>query len=204
MSKSHWETIYKTKPSDQVSWHISHLDTSLEMIRALKLPKDASILDIGGGASTLPDDLIADGFQKITVLDISTEAIRVSQKRLGEKAARIRWIEADITRAPLEENHYRLCHDRAVFHFLTSPVERKKYVDILKKSLLPGGYVIMATFGPNGPQKCSGLEIVRYSPESLSKELGGSFKMEKQTVEIHKTPFNTEQEFIYCLFKKEF
>ncbi|MDP3920379.1 MAG: class I SAM-dependent methyltransferase [Candidatus Omnitrophota bacterium] len=202
-SKAHWENIYQTKKADQVSWFQSHLAKSLEFILELGLPKDGAIIDVGAGASTLPDDLLAKGFRNITVLDISAEALEVSKNRLVDKAKQITWLEADITNVPLKNNHYQLWHDRAVFHFLTNPKERKKYTQTLKDSLLKEGYALIATFGPNGPLKCSGLEIVRYSSESLQRELKEEFELKKHFLENHKTPFETTQEFLYCLFQKK-
>ena len=201
-SKDHWENIYKTKSSKDVSWYSPRLEKSLELIQSLGLSRDAHIIDVGGGASTLPDDLITAGFKNITVLDISKEALKVSQERLGKKSGLIRWIEGDATEVSLEPESYDCWHDRAVFHFLTKPEDRQKYVNNLKKALKPGGYALMATFGPNGPLKCSGLEIVRYSAEDLQRELGSSFHLERQFTEIHQTPFDTTQEFLYCLFRK--
>lgn len=201
--KIHWENIYKTKSSKDVSWYAPHLEKSLQLIFGLNLSKDAEVIDVGGGASTLPDDLLAKGYRNISVLDISSEAIKVSKDRLGNQSNLIHWIEADVTQAALKENHYDLWHDRAVFHFLTRSDDRQKYVHNLNKALKPGGYVLLATFGPNGPLKCSGLEIVRYSSESLRGEMGEKFKLEKYFTEIHKTPFNTTQEFLYCLFRKK-
>ena len=201
-SKTHWESIYKTKSSKEVSWYVPHLEKSLELILKLGLSKDAEIIDVGGGASTLPDDLLANGFKNITVLDISSEALKVSKNRLGNKANSFHWLEADVTQVVFKPNHYDLWHDRAVFHFLTKPEDRQKYIGNLNKALKQGGYVLIATFGPNGPLKCSGLEIVRYSVESLQKELGEAFRLEKQSVEIHQTPFGTMQEFLYGLFRK--
>lgn len=200
--KLHWENIYKTKSSKNVSWYAPHLEKSLQLILGLNLSKDAEVIDVGGGASTLPDDLLAARFKNITVLDISSEAIKVSKDRLGNKSNLIHWIEADVTQAALKENHYDLWHDRAVFHFLINSDDRQKYVHNLNRALKSGGYALIATFGPNGPLKCSGLEIVRYSPESLQKEMGEAFKLEKHFTEIHKTPFDTTQEFLYCLFRK--
>ncbi len=200
--KVHWENIYKTKSPQEVSWYQPHLERSLKMISGLDLPKTAEVVDVGGGASTFPDDLIAVGFRNITILDISKEALKVSKDRLGNKANSIHWLEADVTQVSLKPNHYDLWHDRAVFHFLIKPEDRQKYVNNLRGALKPGGYALIATFGPNGPLKCSGLEIVRYSAESLKKELGEAFELEKHFAEIHKTPFDTTQEFLYCLFSK--
>ena len=200
--KSHWESIYKTRSPNDVSWYTPHLEKSLQVIRGIGLPKDARVIDIGGGASTLPDDLLAEGYQNITALDISSEAFKVSKKRLGKISDSIQWLEADVTQASLKCSHYDLWHDRAVFHFLTKLEDRQKYVHNLSKALKPGGYALIATFGPNGPLKCSGLEIVRYSAQSLEKELGASFELEQSVTEIHKTPFDTTQEFFYGLFRK--
>lgn len=201
--KLHWENIYKIKSSSDVSWYQPHLEKSLELILELGIPKDSGIIDVGGGASTLPDDLLSEGFSNITVLDISGEALEVSKKRLANKAHAIQWLEADITTAKLKSNHYSLWHDRAVFHFLTSQEDRQKYVNTLRNAVKSQGHVLIATFGLNGPLKCSGLEIVRYSAEGLQKELGQEFQLEKQLTETHSTPFNTTQEFLYCLFKRK-
>lgn len=201
--KLHWENIYKTKSSREVSWFKPHLDKSLELILKLGLPKDAQIIDVGGGASTLPDDLLANGFRNITVLDIASEALKVSKDRLSNRQSQIHWLEADVTQATLKPNHYNLWHDRAVFHFLTKSEDRQKYVNNLNNALKSRGYALMVTFGPNGPLKCSGLEIIRYSAEILQKEIGNLFHLEKHLSEIHKTPFDTTQEFLYCLFQKK-
>ncbi len=201
--KSHWENIYKTKSSKKVSWFAPRLGKSLELIDGLGLPKNAEIIDVGGGASTLPDDLLAEGFKNMTVLDISSEALKVSKGRLGNKENQVHWLEADITTAALKPNYFDLWHDRAVFHFLAKLEDRKKYVEILNTALKPGGYALMATFGPNGSLRCSGLEIVRYSDQSLKAELGEKFHLESHFLEVHKTPINTTQEFLYCLFRKK-
>lgn len=201
-SQDHWGSLYKTKKSDDVSWYAPHLEKSLEIIRGLNLKKDARIIDIGGGASTLPDDLLAQSFKNITVLDISSEALEVSKGRLGNKANQICWLETDITAAQLKPTQYDLWHDRAMFHFLTKAEDRKKYAEIMRNSLAKGGYALIATFGSKGPLKCSGLETVRYSVEDLRKELGEGFELEGHFLEAHKTPFNTTQEFLYCLFSK--
>lgn len=201
-SKAHWENIYKTKSSKDVSWYTPHLDKSMELILNLNLSKDTAIIDIGGGASTLPDDLLAKGFKNLTVLDISAEAIKVSKDRLGNKVNLVQWIEADVTQATLKSNLYNLWHDRAVFHFLTNSDDRKKYVEHLKQSLKLGGHAIISTFSLKGPLKCSGLEIARYSPGILHAELGNEFKLIESFEEEHATPFGTTQAFVYCHFEK--
>ena len=201
-SKEHWENIYKTKSSKEVSWHKPHLDKSLELILSAGIDKNASIIDVGGGVSTLVDDLLEHGFKNIAVLDISSKALEVSKNRLGEKASQVEWFAADITQVSLKPNHYDLWHDRAVFHFLTLPQGRKKYVKAMNESLQSGGHLIIATFGMNGPLRCSGLEIVRYSPESLQAELGTGYQLLKHFSEVHHTPFGTTQEFLCCHFQK--
>ena len=202
-SKAHWENVYLSKSSKEVSWHTPRLEKSLELIRGLGLPKTARIIDMGGGASTLPDDLLEQGYQDITVLDISKAALKVSKDRLGEEGKVIHWMEADITQAKLQPDFYDLWHDRAVFHFLTKSEDRQKYIHNLSTALKSCGHVLMAIFGLNGPLKCSGLEIVRYSVKSIERELGDAFRLEKHFIEVHKTPFDTTQEFLYSLFKKK-
>ena len=199
-NKSHWEEVYSTKASNAVSWYQEHSELSLKLIDQTKLPKTASIIDVGGGASTLVDDLTKLGYSDISVLDISKAALDVAKAR--RKSEDIHWIEGDITQIDLSENRYDIWHDRAVFHFLTSSEDRQKYVALLKKTLRPNGQVIMATFSETGPEKCSGLKVRRYSAEKLQAELGKDFKLVSHYFETHKTPFNTEQNFIYCHFQK--
>lgn len=196
--KTHWETVYETKSDQQVSWYREHLDNSLQLILKTKVGKEAAIIDVGGGSSTLADDLLENGFADVSVLDISAAALKKSQERLGNRAAQIEWIEVDITEVSLPENHYDVWHDRAVFHFLTDENDRKKYVELVMRSLKVGGHIIVASFGENGPQKCSGLDVVRYNPETMHSEFGKNFKLVKSITETHETPFQTTQEFIYC------
>ena len=202
-SHTHWENIYHTKDPDSVSWFQPSLHHSLDLIIKSGLAPDCSILDAGGGASTLPDDLLNLGYSDITVVDISEEALRASRNRLGPRAVSIRWIAQDITRMNPAGLKADLWHDRAVFHFMTSEQDRCSYCDVLERVVRPGGFVIMATFGPGGPQKCSGLDIVRYSPQSLHQTLGNHFTLIEHQLEIHTTPSGAAQEFTYCLFKKE-
>ncbi len=185
-----------------MSWFQPHLAKSLELIAETGIDENASIVDVGGGASTLADDLLTKGLNHLSVLDISDEALNQSQKRLGEKAKQITWLEADILKAGLPENAFDLWHDRAVFHFLTKTEDRKTYLEVLRRSLKPGGFVIMSSFNLEGPEKCSGLDVMRYSPETMSRELGADFILLKSCQEHHKTPFDTAQDFVYCLFKK--
>lgn len=200
--KEHWENVYQTKARDRVSWFREHLDTSLRMITNTGVGKGASIIDVGGGNSTLVDDLLAHGFADVTVLDISREAMAGSKDRLGTKAGKVDWIEADITTVKLPENHFDVWHDRAVFHFLTDAEDRRKYVELVMNSLKPGGHIIVASFGLEGPQKCSGLDVVRYSPETMHDEFGDTFRLVESVGETHNTPFGTTQEFVYCYCRK--
>lgn len=202
-SKTHWETIYETKDTTQVSWFQRHPELSLQFIRTTGVAKTGQIIDVGGGASTLVDDLLDEGYQNITVLDISKAALDVARHRLGSCADNVTWLEADITRVKLRPQFYDLWHDRAVFHFLTSREGRANYVESVERSVKAGGHVIVATFGLEGPLRCSGLEVVRYSPDRLHDEFGEGFNLVGTTEELHQTPFGTEQKFIYCYCRKE-
>jgi 2-polyprenyl-3-methyl-5-hydroxy-6-metoxy-1,4-benzoquinol methylase len=197
--RTHWEKIYTTKAPDQVSWYRPHLETALALINRAVADRDASIIDVGGGESTLVDDLLKHGFQNITVLDVSEAAIDVNKTRLGEKASGVHWIIADITHVELEPKAYDVWHDRAVFHFLTSQEHRTAYVRQVVRSVKPGGYVIVSTFGPEGPTKCSGLDVVRYDADSLHDQFGAHFRLIESSKELHQTPFGTTQQFLYCL-----
>ena len=198
----HWENVYATKAVDQVSWYREHLDNSLKMISNTGVDKTAAIIDVGGGASTLIDDLLRNDFANLSVLDISSKAIDQSKARLGNQAENVDWLVADVTQARLPENHYDVWHDRAVFHFLTAAEDRRKYVELVRHSVKTGGHIIVASFGQNGPKKCSGLDVVQYSPDSMHNEFGDEFKLVSSFNETHETPFNTTQEFIYCYCRK--
>lgn len=201
-SRQHWETIYRTKSPDSVSWYQPSLALSLSLIKECGIPPDAAIVDVGGGASTLAGDLLSAGFSDVTVIDISEKALQTSQQRLGGRAGDIKWVAADIRDAGLAAGSIDLWHDRAVFHFMIDGGDRQRYCAALSRALRPGGYVVIATFGPNGPMKCSGLETVRYGPEALGSALGGGFRLLKHEIEHHRTPSGATQEFLYCVFKK--
>jgi 2-polyprenyl-3-methyl-5-hydroxy-6-metoxy-1,4-benzoquinol methylase len=201
--RTHWEKVYATKAMDRVSWYRPHLETSLGLIERSASDRSASIIDVGGRESTLVDDLLARGFQNIAVLDVSQTAIEATKERLGQIAEQVRWLVADITQVELEPGAYDVWHDRAVFHFLTAPQQRVAYVRQVARSVKPGGYVIVSTFGPEGPTKCSGLDVVRYDPDSLHSEFGASFRLVESSKELHKTPFGTTQPFLYCYCKVE-
>jgi ubiquinone/menaquinone biosynthesis C-methylase UbiE len=201
-SKAHWENVYKTKDIREVSWFQEHAVHSIELIKHTGVSLGAKIIDVGGGASTLVDDLLDLGYTEITVLDISGEALRRSQDRLGNRASRVTWLELDISQAELNSNFYDVWHDRAVFHFLTRPDDRHRYVQAVSRSVKTGGHVIVASFGPAGPERCSGLEVVRYSPETMHDEFGSDFELVDSTTQTHHTPSGTDQEFIYCYCRK--
>jgi ubiquinone/menaquinone biosynthesis C-methylase UbiE len=200
--KNHWDSVYASKKPGDVSWYQTHLEKSRELIRATGVGHDAEIIDVGGGASTLVDDLLTDGFTHITVMDISPTAIQSAQSRLGTRAREVVWLEADATHKFLPAHHYDVWHDRAVFHFLTDAADRRRYVDNVSHVLKPGGHVIVATFGPHGPLKCSELDIVRYTSEQLHAEFGENFELLHSTVEDHVTPGGKHQEFVYCYCRK--
>ena len=203
-SKRHWETIYQTKAPDAVSWYRPHLEKSLDLIlKAVDHDSKAAIIDVGAGEATLVDDLLAKGFQSITVLDISEKAIEDTKNRLGPIASAVTWMVEDITKVELPEHYFDVWHDRAVFHFLTEPADREAYVKTVAQSVKSGGHVIVATFGPEGPEKCSGLNVVRYDAESLHNQFGARFKLVEHTSEQHETPFGTTQQFLYCYCKVE-
>ena len=199
----HWEHIYQTKAPDQVSWYSPHLNASLDLIERAAVSRAAAIIDIGGGESTLADDLLTRGYRDITILDISHTAIDASKERLGKDAERVRWLVADITKVSLSPASFDVWHDRAVFHFLTASSEREAYVRQVAQALKPGGHVIIGTFGPEGPVRCSGLDVVRYDAGSLHDEFGKRFRLIESTRQLHQTPLGTTQEFLYCYCRFE-
>lgn len=198
--KQHWEQVYTTKASDHVSWFQEHANLSLALIKQTGVAKDTAIIDIGGGASNLVDDLAAEGYSDLTVLDLSSAALDVAKQRLGKQAEAVQWIVGDITQADLPANRFDVWHDRAVFHFLTNPADRHAYVKQVMRSVRPNGHVIIATFSEDGPEKCSGLPVMRYSPKTLHAEFGDDFLLVKHQKEAHHTPFGTVQQFVYCYF----
>lgn len=196
---NHWERVYGGKAVDGVSWYRPHLERSLAFIEAVGLPKDAAIIDVGGGASTLVDDLLTRGYTDVTVLDVASTAIAAAQERLGPRAREVTWVVADITTFEAPQSRYDFWHDRAVFHFLREAEARRRYVSVVRRALKPGGHIVVATFGPGGPERCSGLEVARYSADGLHAEFGSPFEKVASSEEIHRTPWGSEQEFVYCL-----
>jgi ubiquinone/menaquinone biosynthesis C-methylase UbiE len=197
-SKQHWDNVYSTKAADAVSWHQIRADRSLQLIETSGVAKSASIIDVGGGASTLPGDLLAAGYSHLTVLDWSSVALAAAREKLGAQASAVQWLEADITKASLPAAVYDIWHDRAVFHFLTSAEDRSAYVRTVLHALKPGGHLIIATFASDGPTRCSGLPVVRYDASELHAEFGAPFTLERHEREAHHTPWGAVQQFVYC------
>ena len=201
-SKEHWEHVYTTKAIDAVSWFQEHAEKSLRLIEETGIPLSAAIIDVGGGASTLVDDLLVGGYSNLTVLDLSAAALGAAQNRLGAGANLVTWIQADITKVELQSNAFDVWHDRAVFHFLTEPMDRAAYVQAVLRAVKPGGHVIVATFAEDGPTRCSGLPVMRYSPEELHAEFGESFTLVQHEKASHQTPSGSVQQFTYCYCRK--
>lgn len=196
--REHWEEVYRRRLPDQVSWYRPHLEHSLAILRSAQLPPDASIIDVGGGASTFVDDVLEQGYSDITVLDLSETAIESSVRRLGRRASKVRWIIGDVTAMDLEPNRYDFWHDRAVFHFLVEQDARRGYVTAVHRSLKSNGHIVVATFRPGGPEHCSGLNVCRYDADGLHAEFGNEFMRVSSIQEDHITPWGTQQEFVYC------
>ena len=201
-TKEHWDQVYSTKATTGVSWFQEHARLSLDLIDQTGVAKDAGIIDVGGGASTLVDDLLDLGYSNLTVLDLSSTALEKSKARIGDKARKVTWIAGDITQVDLPRDGYAVWHDRAVFHFLTAREDREAYVRAVLHAVKPGGHVIVATFAEDGPEKCSGLPVMRYSADALHAEFGAPFTLQQQRREEHHTPSGTVQKFIYCMCRK--
>ncbi|MEI7787872.1 MAG: class I SAM-dependent methyltransferase [Chlorobiaceae bacterium] len=202
-AKEHWEHVYKTKSTDSVSWYQAHAVHSLQLIKQTGLELSAPIIDVGGGASTLVLDLLVDGYSNLTVLDLSSAAIAAAKNHIGsERSKQVEWLEANILEAELADNTYELWHDRAVFHFLTAKEDRQKYVQLMRRAIKPGAYIIIATFAEDGPIQCSGLQAIRYSANELHAEFGDSFNLIQHEQESHVTPSGVTQQFMYCHFQK--
>ncbi|MDE3185060.1 MAG: methyltransferase domain-containing protein [Bacteroidota bacterium] len=200
--QQHWDNIYDTKAEDEVSWFQPYPKTSMEFLELFNLPLHANIIDIGGGDSHFVDALIDKGYQNIWVLDISVHAIERAKERLREKASKVHWIISDITefKPPVQ---YDLWHDRAAFHFLTTEEKINKYVSLAEQAIKQNGYLILGTFSETGPDKCSGLDVKKYSETSMSARFEIAFDRIKCIHENHSTPFNTVQNFLFCSFKRK-
>ncbi len=201
-TKTHWESMYGSKAADAVSWYAPHLRESLRYVAQAAAGKDAAIIDVGGGESTLVDDLLDGGYTNITILDVSATALEVTKRRLGAAAARVAWLVADILEVELPTDAYDVWHDRAVFHFLTDDGQRRRYVAQVLKALKPGGHAIVGAFGPEGPEKCSGLQVSRYAPSELHGVFGAPFELLASSVDQHTTPWGSPQQFVYCYCRR--
>jgi SAM-dependent methyltransferase len=200
--KTHWDAVYTDKPSNQVSWYQTEATVSLQLIHNCALDMDAPIIDVGGGAAPLADRLLDQGYRHIAVLDISSQALAISKRRLGARAQAIQWFCADITEFTPPYD-FALWHDRAVFHFLTAAEDRQRYVEVLKKSLQPGGHLIIGAFAIGGPTQCSGLDIEQYDAAKLLHELGDSFALLEETRETHLTPAGKQQAFAWFRLRRK-
>ena len=200
--KQHWENVYHTKQLTEVSWYEPIPETSLNIIKLFKLPKDASIIDIGGGDSLLVDYLLMLGYTNVTVLDISAKAIERARERLDDKAAQVKWIVKDIVHFTPDQK-YDLWHDRATFHFLINQDEQDKYLDMVHKYLTTDGYMVLSTFSEDGPDKCSGLPVQQYTEKSLPQLFAKYFEKIRCFTKMHITPFHTIQSFVFCSFRNK-
>ncbi|MFH0297824.1 class I SAM-dependent methyltransferase [Bradyrhizobium sp. 31Argb] len=198
---AHWQDVYSKKAENEVSWFQESPAPSIELIMQVGATRASPIIDIGGGASRLVDNLIENGFEDVTVLDISEASLRVARTRLGNRAAKVDWIVDDVTRWEPTRT-YDIWHDRATFHFLTEENDRTAYAKRLKQALKVGGHAIIATFALDGPERCSGLPVVRYDPEGLGRILGPAFELTDRRQHRHGTPWGTEQSFQFSMFRR--
>jgi SAM-dependent methyltransferase len=200
-SHAHWQSIYEERSPEEVSWYEPVPERSLELIDSAGIAEDAPIIDVGGGASALAGRLLSAGYVDITVADISPAALELARAPLGADAERVTWVVADVRDARFGRQ-FELWHDRAVFHFMVDPGERDAYLSTLKRSLRPGGWLIVATFGPHGPTRCSGLPVRRYGADALAAELGVEFELDRSELDVHRTPSGTDQQFLYATFRR--
>ena len=200
-AKNHWEEVHHSTSPGKVSWYQENPATSLDFIEKTGLPKEAPILDVGSGASTLVDQLLLRGYRNLALLDVSTKALLLTRQRLGGKATGVAWHHGDVTRYSLPEQ-YSLWHDRAAFHFLVDPSDRRAYVTSLRQGLRPQGHLILATFAVGGPTRCSGLDVTQYDTQKITTELGQDFRLIETLEELHQTPAGVEQLFSYFWFTR--
>jgi len=200
--KAHWDNVYRQRRPDEVSWFQREATVSLSLIQSVTTPS-AAVLDVGGGASTLVDGLLQAGYRNPMVMDLSLAALQQAQRRLGPAAANAVWLEGDVLCAPIAPGSVDLWHDRAVFHFLTAAGDRERYIDQVRRAVRSGGLVLVATFAEDGPSKCSGLQVSRYSASQLHGEFGRDFRLLTSRREDHYTPSGARQAFTYCLCRYE-
>jgi SAM-dependent methyltransferase len=200
--KTHWDGIYKTQRTTEASWYQAEPTRSLELLRQTGAGAETTIIDIGGGDSTLVDAVVAEGLGRMTVLDISEAALTRARARLGERAREVTWIEADVTRTELPPQAFDVWHDRAVYHFLTEPADRARYQEAAAATVRRGGTLLMATFAPEGPTHCSGLSVARYSVGDLARDFSHAFALTRGFADVHRTPAGIEQHFSVAVFRR--
>jgi len=200
--KAHWEAVYTTKASEEVSWFQAEPTVSLSLLREVGATPSSTILDVGGGDSRLVDAVLAEGLGRMTVLDLSGTALARARTRLGGRADDVTWIEADITQVELPADAFDVWHDRAVFHFLTEADDRARYAVTAARAVRAGGTLLLFTFAPDGPTRCSGLDTVRYAPEEIARELGDAFEFVRGFATIHHTPAGREQRFSTAVLRR--
>ncbi len=198
----HWNDRYSTTIVENLGWYRTHLERSLTWIDGLDMPRDASIIDVGAGASTLVDDLLDRGFTNITALDVSDAALTIARDRLADRAQQVTWHVGDVTIADLPKASFDLWHDRAVFHFLIDEADRTAYLEALRRALRPAGNVLIGTFSPDAPPKCSGLPVRRYTHDGLLSEFGDEFELIDQSADLHVTPGGVRQPYVYALLRR--
>jgi len=200
--QTHWDTVYTEKREGQTSWFRPHLDESLRLIDVLDVPRDQPTIDVGGGRATLVDDLLARGFEDVSVLDLSAVAMAEAQQRLGTLAHPVHWIVGDVTHHEFPASHYALWHDRAVFHFLTDADEQSRYVAAIARAVRPGGFAVIGTFASDGPERCSGLPVARYDASTLAGMFAPAFTLITHSRDVHHTPSGNEQAFTYVVLQR--
>ena len=197
----HWSAVYGGKPAEALSWFQPHAKTSMELTRQALPDRSARILDVGGGASSYADDLLAEGYRRVFVLDLARAALDIARRRLGTRARQVGWVAGDALNLPCRNTSVDLWHDRAVFHFFTAPGQHARYVEQVRRTLRPGGYLLVATFAGDAPPRCSGLPVARYDPDQLQQGLGAGFELVTSRREVHQTPGGVAQPFTYGLFQ---
>lgn len=202
-ARDHWQGVYERKRPEELSWYAPHLETSLAFVRDSGLPRAARIVDVGGGASTFVDDLLGAGYTNVAVVDLAAAALAAARRRLGEpRASAVDWIVGDVTAPVVPPASVAFWHDRAVFHFLVDEAARAAYLGEVVRAVEPGGRVLVATFGPDGPERCSGLPVARYDAPSIHAVFGERFEKLGQATESHATPWGSVQSFVYCFCRR--
>lgn len=200
--RTHWQSVYQTKSANSVSWYRPHLEVSMEMLGEAGMSVNSRVIDVGGGASTLVDDLLACGLRDVSVLDASEEALALVQHRLGDRARCVKWHVGDVLEFVLPSAGFDFWHDRAVLHFLTDPVDAARYAQVASNALTTGGYAVIAGFAPDGPERCSGLPVARRSPADIASIFAPAFALVQSRLERHRTPAGVEQPFSYAVLRR--